>query len=204
MSLKILNSDEFIVFSTRDYAQAHDLSFNTASQRLSRWAKQELLTKVTRGIWANTQHAFFSPIQAVPYLLKQEIGYVSFLTALHRHGLISQIPATIQVATTGRPRKINTEIGEFEFFQLKPQLMQEGIKASNTKVCYMLASLEKALLDTLYLSTRKGKRFSSLPELHFEDAEFCDKKFQELLENAKLDQKIKSAIHKGLLRYRSQ
>lgn len=59
------------------------------------------LTRLTRGVWANTSHPDFHPLVCVPKLLGREQGYVSFLTALHLRGVISQIPRTIQVATTG-------------------------------------------------------------------------------------------------------
>ena len=43
--------------------------------------------------------------------------------------------------------------------------MREGFGASATAPPYNLASAAKALLDTLYIATRRGRRFASLPEL---------------------------------------
>ncbi|OGI09273.1 MAG: hypothetical protein A3I68_09125 [Candidatus Melainabacteria bacterium RIFCSPLOWO2_02_FULL_35_15] len=69
--------------------------------------------------------------------------------------------------------------------------MREGIKWSNSKSKYLIASPEKALLDTLYISTRKGKKFSSLPELDLKNLNM--KQFKHLKGNIK-SKKIKTAI----------
>jgi hypothetical protein len=69
------------------------------------------------------------------------------------------------VATTGHARRLVTPVGTFEMFQLAPELMREGVVWTETRVPYRIATSEKALLDTLYISTRKGRRFASLPEL---------------------------------------
>ena len=195
MDLKLLSHTEFVVFNTRDYARASGSSLSSASRLLNSMAKHKRLTRVSRGIWANTAHPYFTPMACVPLLLGKETGYVSFLTALHRQGLISQIPASIQVATTGHSRISRTPIGVFEFLKLKPELMQEGVAWSETKRPYPMATLEKALLDTLYIATRKNKRFSSLPELTLEESDFSSRKFFLLLKHYKTTAQIKSAIH---------
>ena len=70
-------------------------------------------------------------------------------------------------------------------------MMREGIKWSNSKSKYLIASPEKALLDTLYISTRKGKKFSSLPELDLENVNM--KRLKSLKDHIK-SKKIKIAI----------
>ena len=51
------------------------------------------------------------------HLLHKEVGYMS---ALHYYGILSQIPKSVQIATAGHSRKLDTQIGQFEFFQIKP------------------------------------------------------------------------------------
>ena len=46
--------------------------------------------------------------------------------------------------------------------------MAGGIEVSDTNPPYPVATAEKALLDTLYIATRRGKRFARLPELNLE------------------------------------
>lgn len=63
--------------------------------------------------------------------------------------------------------------------------MQEGIEAHEGKVSYNVATAEKALIDTLHISTRKGKRFSDFPEL---DLDLIDhKKLHSLLTRLRME-----------------
>lgn len=184
---------EFVVFTTRDYAAASDASLSSASRRLERLSGRAIVTRVTKGVWANTTHPHFHPLACVPYLLGKEQGYVSFLTALHLHGVLSQIPRAYQVATTGRPRVLDSPVGRFEFLRIKPELMSDGIAWSDTYQPYLIASAEKALLDTLYIATRKNRRFASLPELDLDSA-FRRREFERLMKKLPYSVRIRSAI----------
>ena len=192
--LKLFNSDNFVVFTTREFASHVGISMPAATKRLSRLSEKEFLTHVTKGVWANTSHPYFHPLCCVPYLLGKEQGYVSFLTALHLHGVVSQIPKTIQVATTGRARSLNSLIGRYEFFQIKPELMTQGVDWSESRLPYLVASAEKALLDTLYLATRKNRRFAHMPELDVLQSGFRAQEFERLLDELPIPIRIRSAI----------
>ena len=197
MNLELFHSPELVVFTTRDFARAANVSVTAASHQLSRRRRSSRsFRQLTRGVWANVSHPQFGPLLCVPALLGAEQGYVSFLTALHLHGAISQIPASIQVATTGHPRKLQTDVALFEFFQLKPELHLAGVEWSTTFPPYRIATVEKALLDTFYIATRKKRRFAKLPELHLRDAKFSARQFRNLLKLAKLPQPIASAVDK--------
>lgn len=161
--IEFLNKNIF--FTTRQYSFALGIRLETASRQLHRLKDTASLVLLTRGIWAQIHHPLYIPSAAVPLLLGKEQGYVSFLTALHRYDVISQIPSVIQIATTGHGRKIKTPLGSFEFFHLQPSMMQTGIKVASGTSPYNIATAEKALVDTFYLSTRKGRRFSKFPEL---------------------------------------
>ena len=153
------------VFTTRHYALLCDRRIDVASRQLVRFARQGALVRVTRGVWSQPEHPRFSPYAVVPRLLGNEQGYVSFLAALHLHGLISQIPGSIQVATTGHTRCLDAPFARYEFLRIQPSMMLEGFGASDTDPTYFVATAAKALLDTLYIATRKGRRFASLPEV---------------------------------------
>lgn len=192
--LELLNSPEFVVFTTRSFAAASSSSLSAASKRLDRLAEQRFLVHITKGVWANTSHPHFHPLACVPYLLGKEQGYVSFLTALHLHGVISQIPRSTQVATTGRGRVLESPVGRFEFFRIKPELMREGTEWSDTRLPYQVATREKALLDVLYLSTRKNRRFANLPEVNLRSSGFHKREFERLLATLGYPVRIRSAI----------
>ncbi len=198
MNIKYLQQEFF--FTTNSYACSNGLALSAASKQLNRLYKKHIIEKVTRGVWANTNHPYYSPLAIVPYLLGKEQGYISFLTALHSHGIISQIPLKIQIATTGHKRDLKSPIGHFEFIHLTPHMMKEGISWSENKSNYLIASPEKALLDTLYISTRKSKRFSSLPELDLENLNV--KQFKCLMNNNIKSKTIKIAIEKYMEQYK--
>jgi len=126
--------------------------------------------------------------------LGKEQGYVSFLTALHLHGVVSQIPKTIQIATTGRARSLDSPVGRYEFFQIKPELMTQGVGWSESRLPYLVASAEKALLDTLYLATRKNRRFARMPELDVMQSGFRVREFGRLLDGLPIPKRILSAM----------
>jgi len=192
--LDLFNRTDFVIFTTRDFANYSSISIPAASKRLLRLADKRLLTRVTKGLWANTSHPHFHPLSCVPYLLGKEQGYVSFLTALHLHGLISQIPKTIQIATTGHARSLNSPVGHYEFLQIKPELMKQGIKWSDTHLPYLIATAEKALIDTLYLSTRKSRRFARLPEVDIRQTAFRKREFERLLDQLPISPRILSVM----------
>lgn len=192
--LELFNQPAFVIFTTRDFAAAGGLSLPAASKRLDRYAGTGFLTRVTKGLWANASHPHFHPLACVPYLLGKEQGYVSFLTALHLHGIVSQIPQTVQVATTGRGRLLNSPVGTYEFLRIKPELMGDGSEWSDTHQPYLMATKEKALLDVLYLSTRKNRRFARLPELDLAGSGFRPRKFESLLRELPYPVRIRSAI----------
>ena len=196
MNPKFLSQEIF--FTTSDYAHQNDLEISAASKQLQRLYTKQAIEKVTRGLWANINHPYYHPLGAVPYLLGKEQGYVSFLTALHHHSIISQIPAKFQVATTGHTRELKSSIGHFDFIRLTPYIMNKGIEWSNNKSNYLIASAEKSLLDTLYISTRKGQRFSSLPEIDLEELDM--KYLKRLLKETIKSKIIKASIQKYLER----
>jgi predicted transcriptional regulator of viral defense system len=154
------------VFTTNEIATLRHGSLSSTSQTLSRFASQNIVGKVTRGVWCLPAHPYFSPFAVVPFLTPSQRVYVSFISALHLHGLIEQIPQIIYVSTTGHTRVIRTTIGSYSFHQLSPQLFT-GFDWYGKRQDFLIASAEKALIDSLYLSSRRGKRFGIFPELHF-------------------------------------
>lgn len=191
MNLAVLSRPEYVVFTTREYAEESGVSIASASRQLGAGAEQGPLARLTRGVWANPTHPFFHPLACVPKLLGNEQGYASFLTALHLREVIEQIPRAIQIATTGHARQLATPVGSYEFFHLAPTMMRRGIEWSDTRIPYRIATADKALLDTIYVSLRRGRRFRSLPELDLRPV--TKRRFVELLEDID-DPRIEASV----------
>jgi predicted transcriptional regulator of viral defense system len=198
MDLGFLQKEDFVFFRTRDFALVNSLSISAATEQLKRLEKKNIIVRLVRGVWANHKHPYFNSSSAIPYLTKDRV-YISFLTALSRYGVVSQIPQIIQVATTGKSKILKTKIADYEFIQLGSGMFRDGIQWSDeidtrSRLVFQIASPEKALLDCLYLATRKAKRFKSLPEL---DLSLVDiKKMKSLLELCVDDIRIKAAVEK--------
>lgn len=87
-------------------------------------------------------------------------SYLSFESALSRYGILSQIPYTLTFATTRPAKRIFLRDTEVVYRHLKRNLFF-GYTLENGKY---IATLEKALLDELYLMSR-GKTRVDIEEL---------------------------------------
>ncbi len=149
------------VFTTREIAAVRGASVASTSQTLRRLTAAGLLTAVTRGVWCAPSDPRFTRFALVPFLAGGHPTYVSFVTALHLHGRIDQIPQVVQVATTGHTRLVRTALGRFDFHRIQPGFFL-GFDWYRDGREFLIASPEKALVDCLYLASRKGKRFRFL------------------------------------------
>lgn len=161
------------VFTTGDVAYVAGVSLSAAARALTTLAERDVVTPVTRGLWARPTHPSFSLYAVVPFLLgaslvsgldSAEPGYVSLLSALNLRGLIDQIPRTVQVVLARQRAPLRAPVGAFSFHRLQPALVT-GYEPGGRLANFELARPTKALFDILYVSTRRGLRHAHLPEL---------------------------------------
>jgi predicted transcriptional regulator of viral defense system len=124
---------------------------------LHRLVSQGVLTRMRRGIY---RVSIRSADPTVLANLLYRPSYLSFESALARHGILSQIPYTVTLATTRRSKKATLEGTAIEYRQLRADLffghrIDKGLD---------IAEPEKALLDALYLMKR-GRLSLPLGEL---------------------------------------
>ena len=153
------------VFTTRQIAALRGSSLSAASQALARMDQRNLVKKVTRGVWCNPDDPGFSVYSLVPLLAGSHRAYVSLISALHLHDLIEQIPQMVFSVTTGHSRLRTTSVGTFSYHRVDPHFFA-GFEWYGKKQDFLIATPEKALVDSLYLSSRKGKRFRFFPEMN--------------------------------------
>ncbi len=111
------------VFQTREVAKRANVRGDVATRALSNLATRGVLTRVTRGLWADTGNKNFSVYAVVPHLLRGKEGYVSLLSALNLHGMIEQIPGAIHIVVAKQRKPIVTRLGKYEFHQLSRDLL---------------------------------------------------------------------------------
>ena len=154
------------VFTTHEVIAVSGRSASTVVQTLNRLARQGLLIKLYRGVWTESGVKALSPFEIIPYLFPRQRVYVSFITALHLHGIVEQIPQVITLASTAHTATLRTTAGIFSVHQIAPAFF-DGFDWYKGEGSFLIAEPEKALIDSLYLSSRRKKQFGHFPELHF-------------------------------------
>ena len=157
------------VFTTHDAVSISGKSASTVVQCLNRLAQHGLLIKIYRGVWAESRTKGLSPFEIIPYLFPRQRVYVSFITALHLHGIVEQIPQVMTLASPAHTKTIRTAAGDFSVHQIAPAFFG-GFDWYRGDGSFLIAEPEKAFIDSLYLSSRKKKQFGHFPELHFPPA----------------------------------
>lgn len=152
------------VITTSDVALRLRQTRSAASHMLARLAAAGLVRRVRRGLWSLEPE--IDPLVLPEHLTAPFPAYVSFQSALQIHGMISQIPQVIHVASLSPTRRIKTTVGTFSIHRLSPsffggfETLEGGVR---------LARPEKALLDTLYLTPARSRLFAALPEVELPD-----------------------------------
>lgn len=154
-----------LVFTTREIAALTGSSMSAASQSLARLDGAGVVKRVLQGVWAIAADARFSPFSLVPFLTAGQPCYVSFVSALHLHGMISQIPQTITIASTAHTRRIVTPVAAFSLHRIEPGFFAGFDWSDNGR--FLIATPEKALADSLYIASRRGRRYAAFPEISF-------------------------------------
>ena len=148
------------VVETADAVAALGLTTASASQTLKRLATAKLITRIRHGVyWTDGEP---DPYRLSEYLTAPFACYVSLHTALHLRGLIEQIPEVVYLASLARTQRIATTVGTFSVHHLAPEVFGGFEETSGGA---RVATAEKALFDTAYLSGGRSRLFTSLPEL---------------------------------------
>ena len=149
------------VVRTNDAAAIWETSPATASQMLGRLAKCGHVNRLQRGLWLLDTAL---PLLALhPFITDPSPSYLSLQTALFHYGMIEQIPTTIHVVSTAKPRSLTTEGGTYAIHRVAPAFFT-GFEPLNGGPA-QVATPEKALVDFCYFFPTKTRAFRSLPEL---------------------------------------
>lgn len=154
------------IFTTSEIARLANTSVSVTTRVLGSMAQRGEVRRVVRGLWCQPEDPRFSVYALVQYLTGTNRAYVSFLSALHLYGIIEQIPHVVYAATTGHTKLRTTPVGTFSFHRITPKLFG-GFDWYRENRQFLIATPEKALVDSLYLSSRRGRRFGFFPELEF-------------------------------------
>jgi len=131
---------------------AGDIDPKIVRLQLTRWVNSGRIYQLRRGLYSIAPP--YQKIQPHPFLVAnhlQRASYVSLQSALAFYGLIPEtVNITISV-TAGRPERLETPLGIFEFRHIKSTLLfgyqMTDLGGQNA----LVATPEKALLDLVYL-----------------------------------------------------
>lgn len=128
------------VFNLREMAALAQEPRPTTAMALLRAERKGLVARAGN-LWLNR----IDPPDLLAVALSVPVpSYLSFESALYRHGVVSQSPrGALTLATTGRPRLLQTALGDIRFIHLKSPLFF-GFDS------HRIASPEKAWLDLVY------------------------------------------------------
>lgn len=148
------------VITTSDAALSLGLTPSAATRTLGRLAAAGLVLHLRHGLWGLDPR--IDPLLLPEYLTAPFPAYVSLQSALHVHGMISQVPHVVYVASLAPTKKVRTKVADYSIHRLAPSFFG-GFETTPGGV--RLATPEKALLDSLYLAPARSRLFATLPEV---------------------------------------
>lgn len=153
---------------------AGDINPGSVRQQLSRWVNNGQIYQLRRGLYAIAPP--YQKVKPHPFKIAnhlQKASYVSLQTALAYYGLIPEIFTITTSVTGGRPERLATPLGSFEFHHLKTELLFGYQMTDLGEQSALLATPEKALLDLIYLQPG-GASMAYLGELRLQNTELLD------------------------------
>jgi predicted transcriptional regulator of viral defense system len=167
--LEAIGKLERPVFTTGEIHALRGGSPSSIVQSLSLLERQGIVQHVRRGLWIialGRRREKVNPYTLASFVVTGARVYISFTSALHLHGIIEQIPQSITVASTAHTQTITTSAGTFYIHRIAPSFFK-GYDWYSGSGSFLIAEPEKALVDCLYVSSRRNRRFTYFPELHF-------------------------------------
>ncbi len=136
------------IFSLQDVRKVFsDFSY----RQLDRWEKKGYLKKVKRGFYCFGNH---SVDQSFLFYVANKIyapSYISLEMALKYYGLIPEEIFQITSVGTKKTSNFETSVGNFSYRRIKPNLYFGYILVDFGQQKILLAEIEKAILDYLYI-----------------------------------------------------
>jgi predicted transcriptional regulator of viral defense system len=154
------------VFSTQDIILIDE---NFRLPTLYEWEQKGWVKKI-RNKW----YVFndFKPQDYDHYLIANRIyspSYISLESALHYYGIIPEAVQQIMSFSTQKTQTFETMFGRFVYKSIKPSLFFGYMVIEHKDIGLKVATLEKALLDYLYLKTDISNN-DDIEELRFNKA----------------------------------
>jgi predicted transcriptional regulator of viral defense system len=157
--ISALFEKRFYYFDIKLFKSLFNLKIDKAKHVLYRISKQGYILSGERGKYFLLG---FEPYKILsdPFFIATHLiqpSYVSFWSALNFYSLTEQAPATVFVACTRRSKTIKFKNKfRFKIIKIKPSLFWGYEKHQSEDYSFLIASPEKAIIDSLYLPQYAG------------------------------------------------
>lgn len=144
--------------------------------QLSRWVAAGKILQIRRGLYAIAPP--YQKVKPHPFVVANQLhraSYVSMQSALSYYGLIPEVLYSTTSVTTGRPERLETPLGVYEFRHIKTELLFGYQLVNLDEQQFLIALPEKGLLDLLYLQPGADS-ISYLAELRLQNLELLDER----------------------------
>lgn len=166
--------------------------------QLTRWVNSGRIYQLRRGLYSIAPP--YQKTKPHPFLIANHLrraSYVSLQSALAFYSLIPETVNTTISVTTGRPERLETPLGFYDFRHIKTDLLfgyqMIDLKSQNA----LVATPEKALLDLIYLQTG-GESPNFIQELRLQNVDLLDldllKKQSEVFNTPKMQRAVKGIL----------
>lgn len=140
--------------------------FASPKAKITRLLQNEELIQLKRGLYLDSKTKGYSLFQIANTIYGP--SYVSFESALSFHGLIPEKVHLIMSASfkKNKSKTYDTKIGNFHYYHVPDLVFPWGIdKLTENNRSFLVATPEKALLDTLY----RISKYDSMEALLYDD-----------------------------------
>jgi len=142
------------VYRLGELARLAGHSEPAARQAARRLVERGWLARLGKALYANLLRPDGPPSLEDAAAVLYPPCYISLASALFAHGIAEQAPHVLTCVSTNKTKRFETGLGEIHYHQIKPELffgytLTRGVPR---------AEPEKAVLDTLYLELRNGRR----------------------------------------------
>lgn len=156
--LKTLKTINKLYYTIADLQKISDCKPDSLYVALNRLIKQNELHRLAPGLYVLPER--YGEIEKIANSIYFP-SYLSFESALSRHGVISQIPYTLSFATVLKTKKMRLGVYQVEYRKIKEELFG-GYEVTTDGL--MVAAPEKALFDMYYIASfgKAGFDFQSV------------------------------------------
>lgn len=175
--------EKYWVFTTAMIKTIFGDKWKYLSRQISQWTDENKIIQLKKWLYTFNNPYILEKIHPFRFANKiQEPSYISAYSALEFYNLIPERVTNITSIVPTKTTKFTNKINTFSYQKIKPDLFRwyQEINIWNQKI--LIATAEKALLDTIYQTPEQPDlinyfRLQHVENINFNKLKFYGKKF---------------------------